>query len=181
MLAFASGGTSIDSRGAGKDQNPFSPLQRMEPHYGALEARPGFGRIECMPSHLPNHRHGLRITTPQGEIRMFTISYMAASLHRTRWTVLHWERIGLLPPAPFVINPKCSRTRRRLYPEHYVEELARIMTKHYPSLRLERESWRGFQEHVYDAYNRLVMPLLGGVKPPGVIELTRDRGQGNGS
>jgi hypothetical protein len=31
VLAFASGGHIADSRGAAKDRNPFSPLQRVEP------------------------------------------------------------------------------------------------------------------------------------------------------
>ena len=57
-------------------------------------------------------------------------------------------------------------------------ELGRIMDQHYPGGRLERASWRGFQEHVYDAYNCLVMPLLGGCYPPVEIEL--DSGQGPG-
>lgn len=131
-----------------------------------------------MPDHLRNYRHAVRVKTDQGDIRMFTISYVAAALHRTRWTVIHWEQIGLLPPVPFVINPNCSRTKRRLYPEQYVEELARITTKYYPSPRLERESWREFQAQAYRAFNDFVVPLLGGVTPPGLIELTPKRGQG---
>jgi hypothetical protein len=91
--------------------------------------------------------------------------------------VLYWERIKLLPPTPFVIYPDRYRAKRRLYPEDYVEELGRITKKHYPGARLERESWRGFQEQVYEAYNDLVMPLLGGYPP---VEIEVDSGQGPG-
>jgi hypothetical protein len=114
--------------------------------------------------------------TVQGEVRLLPISYIATSLRRTRGTVLYWERIKLLPSTPFVIYPDRHRAKRRLYPEDYVLELARIMDRSYPGGRLERESWRGFQEQVYEAYNDLVVPLLGGCYPPVEIEL--DSGQG---
>lgn len=116
--------------------------------------------------------------TEQGEARLLPIAYIATALGRTRWTVLYWERIKLLPPTPFVIYPDRHRAKRRLYPEDYVEELGRITKKHYPGARLERESWRGFQEQVYEVYNDLVMPLLGGYPP---VEIEVDSGPGPGS
>lgn len=124
------------------------------------------------------HRNGVRVMTAQGEVRLLPIGYLTAALRRTRWTVLYWERMKLLPPTPFVMNPDYHRAKRRLFPEDYLLELARI-TKRYPSARLEREQWRSFQEDVYDAYNRHVMPLLGGCYPP--VEIEVDSGQGAGS
>ena len=109
--------------------------------------------------------------TEQGEVRLLPIGYMVAALRRTRCTVLLWERMKLLPPTPFVMNPQYHRAKRRLFPESYVRELERITERHYPSARLERESWRPFQELVYGAYNDHVMPLLGGVTPPVEIEV----------
>lgn len=109
--------------------------------------------------------------TAQGEVRLLPIGYLTAALRRTRGTVLCWERMKLLPPPPFLMNPHQHRAKRRLYPEDYVRELSRIRERHYPGARLEREQWRRFQEHVYDAYNRLVMPLLGGCYPPVEIEV----------
>ena len=106
---------------------------------------------------------------------MLPIGYLTAALRRTRGTVLCWERMKLLPPPPFLMNPHRHRAKRRLYPENYLLELARI-AKRYPGARLEREQWRSFQEDVYDAYNRHVMPLFGGCYPPLEIEVTRDRG-----
>jgi hypothetical protein len=125
--------------------------------------------------HLRNHHHGIRVMTDYGEVRLLTIGYLAVALGRTRGTILKWERMKLLPPVPYVINPLQHRGKRRLYPEDYVRELGRITAKHYPGHRLERESWRGFQNHVYAAYNDLVMPHLGGVNPPMEIEV--DAGQ----
>lgn len=132
--------------------------------------------------HLRNHHHGIRVTTEQGEVRLLTIGHLAAALGRTRLTILKWERMKLLPPTPFVMNPDRHPAKRRLFPDDYVRELGRITTKHYPAGRLERNSWRGFQERVYDAYNDLVMPFLGpGVIPPVEIVITHDRGLGQGN
>ncbi len=126
-----------------------------------------------MPHHLRNQRRPIRIITNSGEeVRLLGIGYVVAALRRTRWTVLYWERLRLLPPVPFVMNPERHRAKRRLYPEPYVLELARI-TEHYPGARLEREAWSGFQKDVYKAYNRHVMPLLAGLTPPVEIELDR--------
>ena len=128
--------------------------------------------------HLRNHHHGIWVTAPNGtEVRLLTVGYVAAALGRSRWTLLEWERLGLLPKAAFVMNPRRHRAKRRLYTEEYVLELSRIM-KRYPGARLERDSWRRFQKDVYDAYNRLTMPLLRGCYPPVEIEL--DLGQGAG-
>lgn len=125
---------------------------------------------------LRNHRHGIVVMTQQGEVRLLPIGYVAAALCRTRGSVLHYESIGLLPRAPFVINADKPNIRRWLYPEDYVNELGRITARHYPG-RLERQSWEPFQKHMFDAYKRLVMPLLSaGVSPPVEIELIRDRG-----
>ena len=69
--------------------------------------------------------------TAQGEVRLLPIAYLTAALRRTRGTALHWERIKLLPPTPFVMNPHYHRAKRRLFPEEYVMELARIVDRHY--------------------------------------------------
>lgn len=89
--------------------------------------------------------------------------------------MLHWHRMRLLPPAPFVMNPMQHRAKRRLYPEDYVIELGRIRAR-YPGARLERESWKAFQKDAHEAYNRLVVPLLGGVIPVEVEVLGRGAG-----
>jgi len=109
---------------------------------------------------------------------LLPIGYIATALHRSRWTVLHWERMKLLPPTPYVMNPHYHRAKRRLFPEEYVLKLGQIMDQHYPGGRLEQASWRGFQERVYELYNEVVMPLLNGYPP---VEIELDSGQGPGS
>jgi hypothetical protein len=149
----------------------------VEPHFVALEARPGPARIDVCPaatSRTTTTASGLS----QSKVRCgySPLVTFAAALRRTRWTVLRWERMKLLPPAPFVMNPHQHRGKRRLYPDDYVKELGRFTAKHYPGPRLERESWVRCQEQVYEVYNRLVMPHLGGCYSPVQIEV--DAGQG---
>lgn len=49
----------------------------------------------------------------------------------------------------------------------------RITSPHYPSARLERDSWRPFQQEAFGAFERHVVPLLGGLEPPVEIELVQ--------
>lgn len=125
--------------------------------------------------HIRNHRHAIRIETKSGELRLLTIGYVAVAVHRTRWTVLHWEQLGLLPPAPFVMMLENSRLKRRLYPETFVGALAAITEADYLAPRMEREEWGEFQMRVLHAYACHVTPLLEGVIPPIEIESLRDR------
>ena len=80
----------------------------------------------------------------------------------------------LLPPTPFVMNPHQYRAKRRLYPEPFIRELSRITDRHFSGPRLDQEKWPSFQRQVFDAYEQLVIPHLGGVDPPVEIEVTRD-------
>jgi hypothetical protein len=144
-----------------------------QPHYGCLgsEARPCDN--QSVIQHLRNHRHAIRIfTTEQGEVRLLTISYVAAALGRTRWTIRHWQRLGLLPPSAFVINRDNKSSRRWLYPEPFVHELALIMQM-YPGPRIEQTAWPGFRKRTFEAYHKHVDPLLGGCVIPVEIELDR--------
>jgi hypothetical protein len=125
-----------------------------------------------MSRHVRNLRHALHVTGGTGDYDLLTIGYLARAVGRTPWTILYWQRIGLLPPAPFVINANKVNIRRRLYPARYVAELARLMNKHYPSPRLERVYWSSFKKETSDAYRRHVQPLIGdGVMPP--VEIVR--------
>lgn len=111
-----------------------------------------------------NLHRPISVVIDGSECTLLTIGYMAAALHRTTWTIHYWERLGLLPSPPFVINPERLRTKRHLYPEAFVAEITEI-AKHYSSRRLEREQWRTFQMEARQVYSRTVEPLL----PPGVI------------
>ena len=131
-----------------------------------------------MPRHLRGLRHRIHVVTESGDCDLLTIGHLAAALRRSRWTVLYWERLGLLPGAPFVMNAERSMTKRRLYPAHYVRALAEVMERHYSGPRLEHEVWASFQRDVHSIYDRIVVPLLGGVTPPIQIELVGREGPG---
>jgi hypothetical protein len=117
------------------------------------------------------------------EYALFTIGYVASVLGRTTWTIKHWERIGLFPKAAFMLSPSVSRTRRRLYPEAFVDRLDDIVKQGYLGKRMNRADWRRFQKEVFTAYKVTVAPIIDGV---GVTEsstedLTDEGGQAQGS
>lgn len=90
-----------------------------------------------------------------GEIRtLCTIGHVACALRRTAWTVKHWEAIGLLPPAKYVLNPELHRTRRRLYPAEYVDALCAIADRGFIGKRLDRRDWEQFRLEAFSAYER---------------------------
>lgn len=91
---------------------------------------------------------------------LFTIGYIASVLGRTVWTVKYWERIGLFPKAAFMLSPNVSRTRRRLYPEAFVDRLDDIVKQGYLGKRMNRADWRRFQHEVFAAFEATVRPLI---------------------
>ena len=105
-----------------------------------------------------------------------TIGYIAHVLGRTTWTIKHWEKIGLFPPAPFIQHADVPRTRRRLYPEAFVEQLDEIVKRGYVGQRMDRDDWRRFHREVRSAYEATVTPL----RHPrvGVTESSTDRSGG---
>jgi hypothetical protein len=94
------------------------------------------------------------------KIEVVSIGYVARALGRTTWTVKSWQRIGLLPNAPWLLDPEISNLRRRLFPVTFVEALAVIAKRNHLGRRLDRSQWRRFQLDVFDAYDRTVVPLL---------------------
>jgi hypothetical protein len=94
---------------------------------------------------------------------LLTIGHLAHALGRTPWTIRHWTRLGLLPPAPFDLRPEDPRRRRRLYPQPFVLALADIAALDYVGARLDRNQWQRFQVEVWEAYQATVVPLADGV------------------
>jgi hypothetical protein len=88
-----------------------------------------------------------------------TIGHVARVLRRTTWTVKYWEAIGLLPPAPYILNPEVPRTRRRLYLAEYIEALGVIADRGYLGRRLDRDEWRRFHDDAFMAYQQTVTPF----------------------
>jgi len=63
---------------------------------------------------------------PNGkEIKLVTIFTLALAVSKDRQTLKRWERMGILPKAPFSISR--GKTQIRLYPEYYVIALQKII------------------------------------------------------
>jgi hypothetical protein len=92
--------------------------------------------------------------------KLVTTGYVAAAVGRSPWTVRHWQQIGLLPRAPFILQPKDPRARRHLYPADFVNRLPQIIEDGGWQDRLERDHWRRFHREVFDAYDEVMRPLL---------------------
>jgi hypothetical protein len=107
------------------------------------------------------------------DITLLSSGYLALALGRTGWTVHHWTRVGLLPPARFVVNNHDPRIRRRFYPEQYVDALVEIALRLRIGQRMDYDKWRSFHFEVARAYEETVVPLLPwGVTAP--VEITVD-------
>lgn len=112
---------------------------------------------------------------------LLTVGHLANALHRSPWTVRHWTRLGILPEAPFDLDPNEPRLRKRLYPKPFVDALAAITEDKYSGPRLDRHQWQQFQHDVWAAYQETVMPLTCGVSDGGSpITAADDRGQAIG-
>ena len=88
-----------------------------------------------------------------------TVGGLANAVGRSSRTIRDWERRGLIPGAPFVLNPNDVATRRRLYPLHLLEVLERVMKderfgRRRPSGRFLRQ-----QGQIYTAWNEALEPL----------------------
>lgn len=99
---------------------------------------------------------------------LLTIGHVALALHRTTWTVRHWQRIGLLPP-PFVINPEVPNLRRSLYPAPFINALVAISDRCHVGRRLDRDQWERFRDEVFGAYEITVGPYLEALGVEGVV------------
>lgn len=64
----------------------------------------------------------------------------SVALRRTVRTVDHWDRIGLLPKAPFLSCPDVPLRRRRPYPTNSVDGLVEIVARN-GTRREEQRSW----------------------------------------
>jgi hypothetical protein len=92
--------------------------------------------------------------------KLCTIGHVADALNRTGWTIRNWQRLGVIPEAPFLLSPEVPRTRRRLYPAEYVDALNEIAERGYLGRRLNADQLHRFKEDVSLAYEKTVAPLL---------------------
>ena len=63
---------------------------------------------------------------PNGkEIKLVTIYTLALAVSKDRQTLKRWERLGILPKAPF--STSRGKIQIRLYPEYYVMAVKKII------------------------------------------------------
>lgn len=113
-----------------------------------------------MATKIKNLRRPIIQTINGQPVTLLTVGYVSRALGRTKWTVKNWTRLGLLPPAPFLLRPDVPNTRRNLYPRSFVNALEQIASQDYVARRLDRGDWQRFQDEVLEAYDETVMPLL---------------------
>jgi len=116
--------------------------------------------------HIKGLHKAIQVEINGQPIKLLTVGYVAHALRRTPWTIHHWEQLDLFPKAPFYLHPNDARTRRRLYPQPFVDRLNDIYAVGYLGQRLDWYSWKRFYLDVRDAYEETIVPLL----RPGVLE-----------
>jgi hypothetical protein len=109
---------------------------------------------------IKNLRRPIETTINGHSVKLLHIGHVILALRRTKWSILEWEKLGLIPPAPFRRRSVDPHLRRRLYPEDYVKRLAVIGSQPYLQDRLPRKYWSLFHDQVYAAYEETVTPLL---------------------
>jgi hypothetical protein len=132
-----------------------------------------------MARHVKNLRHAIRLTVDGSDYDLLGIGHLARAVGRSPSTVKRWQLLGLLPEAPYILNPAKSNIRRRWYLATYVDSLAQIMAMYYPKARLDRTCWTPFREQAHDAFARLVLPLVGDSVMPVEIVVTHTTDAGH--
>ena len=97
--------------------------------------------ILLMVQRIKNLRHPIHVEVNGNQCEMLSIGYLAHALGRSTWTAKEWTRIGLLPPAPVIQNPKTPNLRRRYYPAPFISAMKDIASKDYVVDRLDRQDW----------------------------------------
>ena len=91
---------------------------------------------------------------------LYSSGWVAHIMGRTPWTIRWWQRRGLFPQPPFIMNPDHPQTKRGLWPEDFLDALVEIAGRGYLKERLDYYEWRRFHNDVLDAYETTVRPLL---------------------
>jgi hypothetical protein len=100
--------------------------------------------------------------------------YVAQALGRTSTTIKIWEKYGLFPQAPYLMNSKSISARRRLYPEDFIKSLKQIRDHGYIRQRMDRNVWQVFQREVLEALQRAVAPLNNREGCPSITGVNRN-------
>jgi hypothetical protein len=103
-------------------------------------------------------------------VELRTVTDLAAALNRRPGTIRMWERLGILPPAPYWATSGDRRGVRRLYRPEHIEGVVRIAAQeHVLKGKVADFSRTRFSERTHTLYDRLrheyARPLPGAVDP----------------
>jgi hypothetical protein len=59
------------------------------------------------------------------KIRLYSVQLFAMAVGRDKQTIKRWERMNILPKAPF--SKKRGKVTMRLYPEYFVKAVSKVM------------------------------------------------------
>ncbi len=113
-----------------------------------------------MAERIKNLRHPITGVINGHRVELLTVGHLARAVGRTPWTVKHWTKVGLLPPAQVIERADISNLRRYLWPAPFVAAMGAIARKDYVIRRLERKDWPKFHAEVLRAYGETIAPLL---------------------
>ena len=99
-------------------------------------------------------------------VTFLTVGHLARAVHRTTWSVRHWQRLGLLPRPPFAIHRDDDQRRRWLYPADFVRRVAEVVAQYEIGERLNREDWGWFRDEVFAAFRDTMDSLRGDTTSP---------------
>lgn len=107
--------------------------------------------------------------TIDGQVRtLATIGELAAAVGRTSRTVRGWERQGLIPPPPLVIQDGDVCTRRRLYPVELLDVMREVTAQEGFGRRRPSGTFLRQQEQMWNAWREVMASLA--ADDPGITE-----------
>jgi hypothetical protein len=106
-----------------------------------------------------------------GEIRTLgTIGELASAVGRTSHTVRGWERQGLIPPPPLIVQPGEVCTRRRLYPTELISAIQEVAQNERFGTRRPSGMFAHQQEAIWSTWRAVVDSLNSDGEEQGVTE-----------
>lgn len=104
-----------------------------------------------------------------GRVRtLATIGELAAAVGRTSHTVRGWERSGLIPPPPLVIQDGDVCTRRRLYPIELLDVMREVTAHEGFGRRRPSGTFLMQQQRIWDAWREVMESLT--IDDPGITD-----------
>ena len=91
-----------------------------------------------------------------------TIGELAAAVGRTTNTIRRWERTGLIPKAPLILDPSTISARRRLYPVELIDELRQMAERERFGRRRPSGVFPQQQKHLWDMWRSVIDELVAG-------------------